>query len=96
MIARSVTDGPAGLRRANPTPRLSRILVMNKLLAALLASFFVMSGAFAAAHTGAPMAAPSAAGASAPMAADHSKTKKAKKAKKTAKAKKASTEEKKS
>ena len=37
---------------------------MNKLLATLLASFFVMSGAFAASHTGAPMA-----GASAPMAA---------------------------
>ena len=36
---------------------------MNKLLAALLASLFVMSGAFAASHVGAPMS-----GASAPMA----------------------------
>lgn len=36
---------------------------MNKILAALLASLFAMSGAIAASHVGAPMA-----GASAPMA----------------------------
>ena len=58
---------------------------MNKLLAALVASFFAVSTAFAASHAGAPMAGASAAK---PAAKTEKKAKKAKKAK-SAKAKKA-------
>ncbi|MFC5499774.1 hypothetical protein ACFPOE_19685 [Caenimonas terrae] len=64
---------------------------MNKLLATLIASLFAVSTAFAASHTGAPMA-----GASAPKAEAQATKKTVKKAKKAKKAKKVKAEETKS
>lgn len=70
-MPRFVTSGPSGLlegflKNYLPDPKDSN---MNKLFAALLASLFAVSTAFAASHSGAPMAAtpakPAAAGAAA-------------------------------